>query len=118
MWWCIFDVPTSNDNSVDLGNILNDNSNDDDMLSVNVNVQNELDKHFGFVAAPIGSTGSAATFNYSTANMSSACNTSTDSGTSNYEVIPLDPNIVFNPFRYRCVSNKAYENKERKKDSV
>ena len=41
---------------------------------------------------------------------SSAGNTSTNSTSGTYEVIPLDPNICFDPFRYRCASFREFEN--------
>ena len=110
---CIFDVPTSDDNE-DFGNLSFSQSNEGDSFSVDVNVEKELNKHSGLIATPTGSTGSAHAGTSRTASMSSACNTSTDSMSSTYEVIPLNPNIVFDPFGYCCVSNKAYESKERK----
>ena len=105
---------TSSDKNEDLGNFINDNLQEDDSLSVDFNVQNELNKHFGFIPALTGSTGSAGTCTSSTASMSSAFNTSSDSTSNTYEVIPLDPKIVFDAFGYWCMSNKAYENIERK----
>ena len=127
----IFDVHTSDDNK-DFGNLSLDHSNEDDMFTVDVNVERELNKHFGLIPTHTGSTGSTRACTSSTASTSStrACtsstastsspaNTSTDSACNNstdssYEVILLDPNIVFNPWGYRCVSNKAYDSKERK----
>ena len=121
----IFDVLTSDDNE-EFGNSHFNHSNEDDTLSVDLNVEKELNKHFGLIVTPTDSTHSAPHCTASTASMSSTAasagttstdsksstlNTSTDSTT--YEVIPLDPNICFDPFWYRCVSFREFENKPR-----
>ena len=106
----IFDVPTSYDNG-EFGNLHFNYSNENDTLSVDLNVEKELNKHFGLIATPTDSTRSAPHCTASTASMSSTAasagtigtdsksstlNISTDSMT--YEVIPLDPSICFDPF--------------------
>ena len=121
----IFDVPTSGDNE-EFGNSSFNHSNEDDIFSVNLNVEKELNKHFGLIATPTNNTCSAPHCTASTASMSSTAasagmtstdskssilNTSTDSMT--YEVIPLCPNICFDPFRYRWLSVREFENKPR-----
>ena len=93
--------------------------NEDDGYNIDLNIENELNKHFGFLSTPTGSTGSTSTTaTGSTGTTSSAtigAGTPTTASTrSDYEKTPLDPNIVFDPWGYRCISNKAYENKERK----
>ena len=108
----IFDVPTSDDNE-EFGNLSFNHLNEDDTFSVDLNVEKELNKHFGLIATPTDSTGSAPHCTASTASMSStpasAGTTSTDSksttgnmstDSTTYEVIPLDPNICFDPFGY------------------
>ena len=108
----IFDVPTSDDNE-ELGTSSFNHLNEDDTFSVDLNVKKELNKHFGLIATPTANTGSASHCTASTASMSgtaaSANTTSTDSKSSTgntgtdsttYEVIPLDPNICFDPFWY------------------
>ena len=108
----IFDVPTSDDPE-EFGNLSFNHLNKDDTFSVDLNVEKELNKHFGLIATPTDSTCSAPHCTASTASMSSTVasagitstdsksttlNTSTDS--TAYEVIPLDPKICFNPFGY------------------
>ena len=96
----IFDVPTSDDNE-EFGNSSFNYSNKDDTSSVDINVVKELNKHFGLIATPTDSTGSAPHCIAITANMSttaaSAGTTSSDSksrtgnmstDSTTYEVIP------------------------------
>ena len=107
------------DEDMSFGNLSFDQSNEDDGHNKDLNIENELNKHFGLLRTPTGSTGSTSTTDTGSTGTTSSATTgagtpTTASTGSNYEKIPLDPNIVFDLWGYRCISNKVHENKERK----
>ena len=127
----IFDDATSDDGE-DNGNWIFNNlslntSKDDDNISIDLEIENQLNKHFGFSTSTTTFSSTSAVKSVTSTAASHITKTptaTTDSKHCTYtknttaqsttcEVIPLDPNICFDHDGYRCPSFGVAENKPR-----